>query len=60
MNFYGYFNNREGTHYGIEISTPIGAQEVDLMLSDSPAILKTSSRGLFSPIKSRSLTVEIV
>lgn len=60
MNFYGYFNNREGTHYGIEISTPTGAQEVDLMLSDSPAILKTSSRGLFSPIKSRSLTVEIL
>lgn len=60
MNFYGYFNNREGTHYGIEISTPTGAEEVDLTLSDSPAILKTSSRGLFSPIKSRSLTVEIV
>lgn len=60
MNFYGYFNNLEGEHFGVEISTNTGSEEIDLILSDEPVVLKTSSGGLFTYIKSRGLSIDIV
>ena len=60
MNFYGYFNNLENKHYGLEISNQEQGGEVDLLLGDNPCSLKVASSKLFQPIKSRSLSINIV
>lgn len=60
MNFYGYFDNLEGKHFGLEIVTPAQGDTVDLLMGDTPCKLSVSSSNLFQPVKSRSLSIEIV
>lgn len=59
MTFYGSFDNINGKTFNIEINTPTGNEEIDLIMGETSCTLNTSSDKLFSPVKSRSLTVEI-
>ena len=59
MTFYGSFDNINGKTFNIEINTPSGNEEIDLIMGETACILNTSSDKIFAPIKSRSLTVEI-
>lgn len=59
MTFYGQFADVKDKKYYIEINTPSGSQEIDFQCGNTPAVMTVSSGQIFSPIKSRSLTVEM-
>lgn len=60
MLYKGYFSSNKDVEYYVEIQTGTTTTPVDLTFSGNPCIISTSSSGLFSPIKSRGCTLEIV
>ena len=60
MLYQGYFSNIDNKKYGVEIKTGTSTTPIEITLGgDDPVIITTSSEGLFSPIKSRSCTIDI-
>ena len=59
MTFYSNFSDLDGKRYEIEIHSD-GAGEEDIVMGGNPCIISTSSNSIFSPIKSRSASLEIV
>ena len=60
MTFYSNFSDINGKRYEIEIYSSSGSGEVNLTMGGTPVVITSASEGLFSPIKSRSATLEIV
>lgn len=60
----GTFSDYDNHQYRVEIDTHLvpgsSSLDADIIMSDSPCIIASSSNGIFSPIKSRSCTLEIV
>lgn len=54
------FSDKNDKIYSITIQTGTSTVEVPLTMGGNPCIIQSSSDSLFSPIKSRSCTVEIV
>lgn len=54
------FSDKNGKVYSIQIHTGTNTVEVPVTMSGSPCIINVVSDGLFSPIKSRQCTLEIV
>ena len=59
MTFYSNFSDLNGKRYEIEIHSD-GGGEVDIVMGGNPCTITTSSTGIFTPIKSRSASLEIV
>lgn len=60
MLYIGEFSDINDNIYEVRINTGTSTVEVPITLSGNPVIITTSSDGLFSPIKSRSCSIEIV
>ena len=60
MLYKSQFSDKNGKVYTMTIQTGTSTAEVPVTMSGNPCIIQTSSDRLFSPIKSRSCTLEIV
>lgn len=61
MTFYSSFSDYKGKVYNVEIHSDNGnAQEYNIKMGGNPCTISSSSNSLFSPIKSRSASLEIV
>lgn len=61
MHYSAYFTDIEGREYTVEIMTEEGGgSEYELTLGGSPVIISCESSGLYTPIKTRSCTIDIV
>lgn len=61
MLYYGYFSDTRRHPYVVYITTNNSAtQSQEITLSDTPCVISQVSDGIFSPIKSRTCTIEIV
>lgn len=59
MTLYGEFTDVNEVKWYLEIYNSEGNDENDVYLGETPVIIATSSAGLFDPIKSRSMTIEV-
>jgi hypothetical protein len=59
MTLYGDFKDFNDVLWHVEIHNENEGGDIDVHLSDTPVVLSTTSRGLFTPIKSRSMTIEV-
>lgn len=60
----GTFSDYNNTQYRVEIDTHLvpgsSSEDASITMSDNPCVIASTSDGIFSPIKSRSCTLEIV
>lgn len=59
----GQFKNINEETYTIEIESQVAnpnSQTIELTFGETPCVISTDSEGIFSPIKSRSCTIEIL
>ena len=60
MLYKGSFKDINDKEYDIEIMSGNVSRQVDIIFGSSPVIITGASEGIFSPIKSRSCSIEIV
>lgn len=60
MTFYSDFSDYKGKVYKIEITNSISGGDKNLVMGGNPCNIDSSSDGLFSPIKSRSASLEVM
>lgn len=62
-NYSGQFKNISGETYTVEIESQVAnpnSNTIELTFGETPVVITTDSSGIFSPIKSRSCTIEIL
>lgn len=60
MLYLGSFSDLNGKRYDVEIRTGNTTDRESIVMGGSPCIITSASEGLFTPIKSRSCSLEIV
>lgn len=59
MTLYGDFKDFNDVLWHVEITNTTPGEPLNVHLGETPVMLSTTSRGLFTPIKSRSMTIEV-
>lgn len=60
MRYTSSFSDLNGKVYDVEIRTGSTTEVIELTMGGTPCIITSASEGIFTPIKSRSCTLEIV